>query len=169
LTARRHGYDGSWELVHPKCVRERREDLDEALRMLDAGETEVARDELRWLLDGCGDFLAVHRMLGELALAADDVRLARAHFGHAFELGWSALPPDCQGPVPYRVPANQDFLEAAKGLAWCYRRLGETRLALAVVEVLMKCDPDDFLGVSIWQREWVCPVDTLQSPEDPHA
>ena len=36
--------------------------------MLAAGENEVARDELRWLLDGCPDFIAAHRMLGELAL-----------------------------------------------------------------------------------------------------
>lgn len=122
--------------------------------MLDAGETEVARDELRWLLEGCPDFIAVHRWLGDLALESRDLKLARGHFGHAVELGWSALPTDWSGPLPYRLPANQAYLEAAKGLAFCLRELAKTPQALSVVEHMIACDPVDPLGVRSWLAAW---------------
>ena len=119
--------------------------------MLAAGEYEVARDELRWLLDGCPDFIAAHRALGELALEENDLPLARGHFGYGYEIGRRAFPPDGPpGPLPYDLPANQAFLEAAKGLAWCLRQLGEAKLARQVVETMMTCDSSDPLGVRDW-------------------
>src|SRR5687768_16906645 len=83
----------AWELVHPRCARVRAEDVEEVEAMLAAGEDEVARDELRWLLDGCPHFITAHRMLGELALAENDVQLARGHSGFAYQIGTKALPP----------------------------------------------------------------------------
>ncbi len=59
--------------------------------MVAAGETEIARDELRWLLSECHDFLAAHKLLGDLALADNDVRLARGHFGYAYQIGLKAI------------------------------------------------------------------------------
>lgn len=147
--------DGSgWELVHPRCARERGDDVDEVLAMLAAGETEVALDELRWLLEGCGDFIMAHRLLGELALGDHDYRLARGHFGYGFEIGWSALPHADASPVPYRVEANQALLECAKALALCLHELGKPRKALAVVKRLLHWDPSDPLGVRPWLSEW---------------
>src|SRR5258708_2407310 len=40
----------AWELVHPRCARDRALDLEEVRKMLDAGEVDVAIDECRWLL-----------------------------------------------------------------------------------------------------------------------
>lgn len=122
--------------------------------MLDAGEVEIAVEELRWLLSGCADFIQAHLLLGEIALAENRLRLARAHFGRAFELGYSALPEPLDGPVPYKLPANQPFLQAAKGLAWCLHTLHKRAEALAVVEVLLACDPTDPLGVGAWRKQW---------------
>ncbi len=119
--------------------------------MIAAGEYDVARDELRWLLQGCPNFIAAHRMLGELALGENDFRLARGHFGYACEIGLRALPRGrSPAPLPYDVPANQAFLESAKGLAWCLRQLGERTLAEEVVEKLLTWDPTDPLGVRGW-------------------
>jgi hypothetical protein len=141
----------AWELVHPRCARVRAEDMEEVEAMLAAGEPEVARDELRWLLEGCSDFIAAHRMLAELAMEQNDLPLARAHFGYAYQIGRRGLPPQgLPGPLPYDVPANQAFLESAKGLAWCLRQLGEQKLAQEVVKHLLAWDPSDPLGVRGW-------------------
>lgn len=155
LRVRRKSGDRAWELVHPRCALERAEDLEEVRLMLDAGETDVALDELRWLLNGCSDFVAAHRLLGELALEDGDLRLARGHFGYAYEIALSAFPPrGLDGPLPYRLPGNQPFLEAAKGLAWCLHELGKKQLARRVLKQLLDCDPTDPLGVRAWQTAW---------------
>jgi hypothetical protein len=164
LRVRRRPNERAWELVHPRCALERREDLEEVEAMLAAGETEIAVDELRWLLDGCGDFVAAHRLLGEQALADGDVRLARGHFGYAYEIGLSAMPErGLDGPLPYRLPANRAFLESAKGLAWCLGQLGKRRLGRRVIEQLLKCDPTDPLAVKGWPDDW----DALAAKEQP--
>lgn len=164
LRVRRRPNERAWELVHPRCALERREDLEEVEAMLAAGETEIAVDELRWLLDGCGDFVAAHRLLGEQALAEGDVRLARGHFGYAYEIGLSAMPErGLDGPLPYRLPTNRAFLESAKGLAWCLGQLGKRRLGRRVIEQLLKCDPTDPLGVKGWPDAW----DALAAKEQP--
>jgi hypothetical protein len=148
VRARRRADDGDWELVHPRCARDRQDDLEEVSRMLDAGEVEVAQEECRWLLQGCSDCLEAHRLLGEIALSEDDLPLARGHFGYAFRLGTKALEAaGSTGPLPYRLPANQGFLSAGKALAWCLKQLGKPGMAGEVVEQLLVCDPSDPLGV----------------------
>jgi hypothetical protein len=94
-------------------------------------------------------------MLGELALAEGDFKLARGHFGYAYEIGLSAFPAGgLDGPLPYRLPANRALLEAGKGLAWSLHELAKVKLALRVVEQLLKCDPTDPLNVRPWQEAW---------------
>jgi len=113
--------------------------------MLDAGEVDIAIDELRWLLNGCSEFVDAHRLLGELALADGDLPLARGHFGYVHRLGIGAL--GSKGPLPYRLPANQGFHESGKGLVWVLMKLGKTDLAREAVADLLRCDPSDPLGV----------------------
>jgi tetratricopeptide (TPR) repeat protein len=148
LRVRRTADGGAWELVHPRCARDRAEDVEEVRKMIDAGETEIAVDELRWLLSGCSDFIDAHRLLGELALAEEDLSLARGHFGYAHRLGMKALEQaKAEGPLPYRLPVNESFHEAGKGLAYCLLHLGKRELASEVVEQLLRCDPSDPLGL----------------------
>jgi len=155
LKVRRRPSENAWELVHPRGVLERTDDLDEVRKMLDAGESDVAIDELRWLLNGCGDCVLAHKLLGELAAADGDWQLARGHFGYAYEISTSALPPEgLPGPLPYRLPANRAFLEAAKGLAWCLRELKKPKMALGVLAELLRLDPTDPLNVKPWRDEW---------------
>jgi tetratricopeptide (TPR) repeat protein len=137
-----------FEFVHPQCARERAEDMEEVRAMLDAGEIDVAVDELRWLLQGCSPLVEAHKLLGEIALAAGDLQLARGHFGYGYELGLKALPKaGLPAPLPYARPSNQAFFEAGKGLAWCLDQSGDSDLAAEVVEQLRKLDPTDPLGV----------------------
>lgn len=139
----------AWEFVHPPEAAERREDLDEVRAMIDNGEYDVARDELRWLLDGCHDLLEAHRLLGEIALETGELDLARAHFGYAYEIGLKALPQGRPpGPLPYSIAANQAFLESAKGLAWAFRELGRADRAREVLTMLLACDSSDPLGAA---------------------
>lgn len=147
--------DGLWELVHPVCALERAEDLEEVEAMIDSGETDCAIDELRWLLEECRDFIAAHYTLGELAFEARDFRLARGHFGYAFDLGRSALPEKgLDGPLAFSLPANQPFMQSAKGLAWSLNELKKPKLAVAVLRELSAWDPSDPLGTATLMNEW---------------
>jgi hypothetical protein len=141
----RRSASGGWVFVHPRCVRERADDLDEVREMIRAGEREIAVDELRWLLTGCSDYLEAHQLLGELALELDNnVELARGHFGIAFQLGEKALHrAGDPRPLPYGEPANRPFFECGRQLAACLAELGKRDMAQSVLEQLISCDPSD--------------------------
>ncbi len=122
--------------------------------MLAHGETEIAMDELRWLLGGCPDFIEAHALLGELALGENDLTLARGHFGHAFRVGEKALLQQGNpSPLPYARPTNQAFYTAGKGLVWCLLKLGKTDLAKDVIDQMLASDPSDPLRVADLQNE----------------
>ncbi len=159
VTARRAA-DDRWELIHPRCATEREADLEEVQGMIDAGEVEVAVEELRWLIEECSDFITGHYLLGQLALLEEDFGLARGHFGYAFRIGLKALggADRLQHPAPYDLPANREFLEAGKGLAWCLHQLGKKMIALEVVGQMLKLDPSDALGVTAWLEEFERPA-----------
>jgi hypothetical protein len=146
----RRSSDGrSWVLVHPGCVRERSEDLAEVRAMIEAGEHEIATDELRWLLAECPEFIAAHVLLGELTLATtDDVPLARGHFGAGYQLGLQALRrAGMPRPLLYSQPANRPFFAAGRGLAACLARLNKPDMAKEVVDTLIALDSSDPLKV----------------------
>jgi hypothetical protein len=143
---------GSWILVHPRCARDCADDLDEVRVMIAAGETAVAADELRWLLDVCRDMLDAHFLLGKLAAEAEhDVELARGHFGYAYQLGVKALE-RAGNPTPFSPlhPANRPFFDAGRGLAWCLAELQQPEKAREVLERLIACDPADPLRLRAW-------------------
>ena len=137
-----------WEFVHPRCARKRRDDMEEVEAMVAAGETEIARDELVWLLSECPDFLEAHLHLGLIALEEDDPKLARGHFGRAYELGLRAL--EAAGnprPLPYDRNGNKPFFEAAKGLVHCLLDTGRRTLAADVCRRIAPLDPADPLSI----------------------
>ena len=136
-------------MVHPGCVRERAEDLEEVREMIESGELEVAVDELRWLLEGCHEFIAVHALLGELAVEMNgDIALARGHFGAGYQLGLQTLRRAIMPqPLLYSQPANRAFFAAGQGLAWCLAKLDKVEMAREVVETLVGLDPSDPLAL----------------------
>ncbi|QDV36734.1 tetratricopeptide repeat protein [Tautonia plasticadhaerens] len=119
-----------YELVHPRCVLQRRADYEEGMELWKAGDPEGARDALRFALEGCGDNLWIHVALGKIALEADkDYNLARGHFGYAFELVERALPKSVEVRLPRKLPGNKPFFEAAEGLASCYEGMSRRQEA----------------------------------------
>jgi len=138
----------AWELVHPRCSRKRKEDIEEVEAMVEAGETEIAHDELVWLLSECPNFLEAHVQLGLIALEDDDAKLARGHFGRAYELVIRAL--EAAGspqPLPYELAGNKPFFQAAKGLVHSLMELGRKQAARDVCLRLAALDPSDPLGI----------------------
>ncbi len=133
--------------------------------MIGEEELEVAVDELRWLLNGCSEFIEAHQLLGELALAADnDVPLARGHFGTAYQLGIQALRRAGRGTrrgtsrseaklLPYAHLANRSLFEAGRGLMTCLHRLEKPTMAQEVVDQLIALDPTDPLGIQARHEE----------------
>jgi hypothetical protein len=144
LSIRRSTDGKSWVFVHPRCVRDRAEDLEEVQLMVDAGETEVARDELRWLLSGCGEFIAAHVLLGEIARQSGDLPLARGHYGAGYQLGLQTLRrAKMPKPLLYSQPANRSFFDAGQGLMWTLEKLAKPEMADEVVATLTELDPAD--------------------------
>jgi hypothetical protein len=112
--------------------------------MIEAGELDLAVDELRWLLSDCPEFIAAHALLGELALEKGDVALARGHFGAGYQLGLQALRrANLPTPLLYSHPANRPFFAAGRGLAWCLAKLGKQPMAREIVDTLLQLDPSD--------------------------
>ena len=147
MTVRRRP-DGTWELQHPRCALEREDDLREVEAMVAAGEHEIARDELRWLLEGCSDNIAAHELLGEMAMQAEDWALARGHFGYAYQIGMKAIHrAGSPVPLPFAHPPNQAFFSAGKGLIYCLLKLDRRDMAAEVVQFLVRCDPQDPLNL----------------------
>jgi hypothetical protein len=145
LSIRRSTDGRSWVYVHPRCARDRAEDLDEVRAMVEAGEFDVAVDELRWLLSGCAEFIGAHVLLGELALAMhEDLSLARGHFGAGYQLGlqtWRRA--NRPKPLLYSQPANRSFFDAGRGLAWTLEKLGRRDMGKEVVDTILELDPSD--------------------------
>jgi tetratricopeptide (TPR) repeat protein len=138
-----------WELVHPRCACDRAEDIEEVQAMVAGGEIDIARDELLYLVDGCREFIDGHKLLGELAYAEGDIKLARGHFGYAFRLGQDAIHrAGNPRPVLYSLPANQAFHESGKALALCLLQLERREVAAELLEQMLSYDPNDPLGVA---------------------
>ena len=117
-------------LIHPKCVREMELDFEEGIELRKAGDSEAARDALRFALQGCGDNIWVHVALGKIALEDfRDPTLARGHFGYAFELADRAIPGDFVGRLPREHPSNRPLYDALEGLIACHEALGAADLA----------------------------------------
>jgi hypothetical protein len=154
-----------FELLQPRCALDRADDLAEARNMVAEGEIEIATDELRWLLSGCHDFIDAHRLLGELALADDDIALARGHFGIAYQLGAKAAG-DLKGTLPHRLAGNQSFHESGKGLVWCLWKLGKDELASEVAATLLRLDPADALGIKRLTAELAASKREGSTPRD---
>jgi len=135
----------SWVFVHPRCVRERADDLEEVRQIIEAGEHDIALDELRWLLEDCQEFLEAHNLLGELAVTfQNNVALARGHFGAGYQLGLQALRrAGMPTPLVNRLPANRPFFDAGRGLAISLAKLEKFDLAEEVVGTLLQLDPAD--------------------------
>jgi hypothetical protein len=119
-----------YALSHPKCVAEMEPDYAEGLELWREGDVEAARDALRYALQGCGDNLWVHVALGRIALQEDsDPKLARGHFGYAFELAQRAIPPHFEGRLPIEHPSNAPLYDAIDGLIACHEALKSPELA----------------------------------------
>jgi hypothetical protein len=144
LSVRRSTDGRSWVFVHPRCARDRAEDLDEVRLMIESAESEVAIDELRWLLSDCSDFLAAHVMLGELAAVAGDMPLARGHYGAGYQLGLQTLRrANMPKPLLYSQPANRPFFEAGRGLIAALEKLDKSSMANEILATLLDLDPSD--------------------------
>ncbi|MEX2310280.1 MAG: hypothetical protein WD738_22115 [Pirellulales bacterium] len=141
----RRSTDGrSWLLVHPRCARDQAEDLEEVQAMIEAGETEIARDELRWLLSDCSENIAAHVLLGELAVSEGDLPLARGHFGAGYQLGLQTLRrAGMPKPLLHSQPANRSFFAAGRSLIECLKEFDQPQMAEEIVATLVELDPSD--------------------------
>ena len=154
ITVRRVRTSDAYELVYPRSVAARKDDMEEVRQMLAAEEIDVAEDELRWLVGGCPQLLEGHKLLGDIAAGDENWQLARVHYGYAYQLGLDAAkrikPP---ATLPHARPNNRTLHEAGRGLAESLSKLGETDTAKTIVRRLLAWDPSDPLGVKAFAFE----------------
>ncbi|MGB4728557.1 MAG: hypothetical protein WBH86_14215 [Thermogutta sp.] len=136
-----------YELVYPRKARLLRDDIEEVYDMIAHEEWDLAVDELLWLLRECRELLEAHQLLGRIALFQNKLDLARAHLGHAYELGLNATGKDFRGRLPFTQAANRPLLQATRDLVECLIRLNERDLATSVAQRLLQWDPSDPLHV----------------------
>lgn len=128
-----------YELVHPPCAQETELDYQEGIELWKAGEPELARDALRYALEGCRENLWVHTALGDLALREyRDPNLARGHYGYVVELAQRGFPPGFSGRLPRDRDANRPFFDALDGLIASLEALGRGRDADELRELLKR-------------------------------
>lgn len=131
--------------------------------MLEAGEIEIARDELRWLLDGCTDCVDAHYLLGEIAYAEQDFPLARGHFGYVHQISVAAFPKEgLTGTLPASLPGNRTFYDAGKALAYCLREVNLNAQALQLLDQLRRLDPSDPLELGAVWRDFSSDVQQIK-------
>ena len=155
LSVQRAPSGNSWVISHPRAVRDCAEDMEEVRQMIDAGEADVAIDELRWLLGTCHDMIEAHFLLGKLAVEVDnDLPLGRGHFGTGYQLGLQAWRrSDRPKPMPALHPANRHFFDSGRGLAWCLHALDKSDMAREVLQEMLRLDPSDPLAIAGWLDE----------------
>lgn len=155
LSLERAKSGNAWVFLHPREVRECAEDLDEVRDMIAAGETDIAVDELRWLLEMCHEMLAAHFLLGKVAVeVANDIPLGRGHFGAGYQLGLQAWRRAGEPkPIAALHPANRVFFDCGRGIVWCLHNLQLDTMAIEVTEQLLALDPSDPLALKSWLDE----------------
>jgi hypothetical protein len=83
-----------------------------------------------------------------IALEEEDPKLARGHFGRAYELCLRALEAvESPQPLPYALDGNRPFYEAAKGLVHCLLDMGRPKVAKDVCKRIASLDPSDPLAI----------------------
>ncbi|MSR56299.1 MAG: tetratricopeptide repeat protein [Planctomycetaceae bacterium] len=132
-----------YALLIPITALDRQEDIDEVKVMIAAGELDIARDELLYLVSDCRGFLEAHNLLGELALEEHNVSLAQGHFGFAYEIGVDSLPPGFRGRLPANKEYNGAFFLAGRGVARCLIARGQIDKGREVLELLARLDPQE--------------------------
>lgn len=151
---------GEFQLIAPREVLEREDDLFDVRDAIAHGELELAQDELLYLVSDCREFLEAYNLLAEVALEKGDIPLARGYFGFAFETGSKSLPRDFRGLLPHPLGYNEHFFAAGRGLARCLIALKEVRTGQEVLELLAKYDPTEADTLSL--------LDQLRNPkQDP--
>ncbi|HEY2759996.1 MAG TPA: hypothetical protein VGI75_04615, partial [Pirellulales bacterium] len=90
----------------------------------------------------------------DLALADGDFRLARGHYGYAYQLGIQALEKSSEFTasgasqrLPYAIAANQPFYQAGRGVVECLLKMGKRNLAQDVINRLLTLDSRDPLAI----------------------
>ena len=152
---RRVSHTETWELVHPRCVRQRAEDLEEVRSMIDAGEVEIAVERaavparrLRGLRPKPTTCLASR-------LSPQTISSSRGPISvYAYDIARAALPAGgVRGTLPYHLAPNQHFFQAAKGLVGCLRQLGREDQAARVAHQMLALDPADALGFAAFAAQ----------------
>jgi hypothetical protein len=144
ITIRRVRSTDSFELIYPRSVLMRAEDMEEVHAMLKAEEIDVAEDELRWLVGGCEALLEGHKLLGDIAAGDENWELARVHYGYAYQLGLDAVKQGrLRGTLPFARPNNRPLHEAGQGLAKTLLAMDEPSLTQKVIKQLLAWDPSN--------------------------
>lgn len=93
------------------------------------------------------EFIDGHAHLGFALMDQGKPKLALQACSRGFEIGEHTIPAEFSGVIEWGFLENRPFLRAAHGVLLCHLRLGQRREALAMMEKMLRWNPNDNQGV----------------------
>ena len=128
--------------------REAETALDELMDERDSGRLSVARytGALKSLVEKYPTFIDAYSHLGFALFDQGNWKLALDTCRQGYSIGESAIPPEFDGMIEWGWLENRPFLRAAQGIVLSYKKLGHRREAVALMEQLLRWNPNDNQG-----------------------
>jgi len=123
--------------------------FDAALDARDSGHLSNTKyvSTLKSLVERQPEFIDGHAHLGFALMDQGKPKLALQACLCGFEVGERAIPAGFPGMIEWGFLENRPFLRAAQGVLLCRLRLGQRREALALMEKVLRWNPNDNQGL----------------------
>lgn len=125
------------------------DEFEAAMDARDSGRLTDAKyvSTLKALVDRQPEFIDGHAHLGFALMDQGKPKLALQACLRGFEIGARVIPPEFSGVIEWGFLENRPFLRAAQGVVLCQLRLGQRREALALMEKMLRWNPNDNQGL----------------------
>lgn len=133
---------------HGPGAREAETALDELMDARDSGRLSVARytGALKSLVEKYPTFIDAYAHLGFALFDQGKSKLALDACQQGYSIGEAAIPTEFDGTIEWGWLENRPFLRAAQGIVLSYKKLGQRREAIDLMERLLCWNPNDNQG-----------------------
>jgi len=145
-------FDGEGCFQHPEAIQGAVNDaLDEALDRHECGVLSHAAyvKQLSALIETWPDFIDGHAHLGAALLEQGKPGKALEAYAKGIALGDAAIPEGYDGLISWGWLENRPYLRALHGAALCHARRRRRKDAVALMEKLLRYNPNDNQGVRL--------------------
>lgn len=133
---------------HDRDQREADAALDELMDARASGQLSLTRytAALTSLVEKYPAFIDAYAHLGFALFDQGKSKLALDACQQGYYIGEAAIPTEFDGTIEWGWLENRPFLRAAQGIVLSYKKLGQRREAIALMERLLRWNPNDNQG-----------------------